>query len=496
MFSEIYIENFQGFGDGVAIPLAPLTLIFGPNSSGKSSILRSIRLAQQSLAAQDRDREPRFLSTGSAVDIGSFQTAVHRHDVDKVMRLGFEVRNSPDSDPSSLLFSITKNMQINEMTYQGRIASRRGEDIRLCFKKMNVEDSAGNESAVQYELDEESQAAIEKLDRSSFEWFSGLQKRRGKPEDIQDEALFDATKKMPWHFSNWIPKRETLKLRRQGEESPLRDPNALGILLGSENSIDTSIGEVLSEFKKSRLPYVGPLRTIPERITIESGIRESGLADGSDVAEALASNTSNRDLVSNWLYEVTQERYRLAYLPISSDAMAIFGVAGALALHDIGSDSFVAFADVGTGLSQVLPILEKLVTADKALGAVKASPLAAKRLKMRIRGGQTLLIEQPELHLHPKMQADLMTLFTRHVVESLGHNQIIAETHSEAMILRLQSEISAGKVPADLVSILYVDKDGASGMTKVSRLDIGDDGEFISPWPESFSDLRIREISG
>jgi predicted ATPase len=103
----------------------------------------------------------------------------------------------------------------------------------------------------------------------------------------------------------------------------------------------------------------------------------------------------------------------------------------------------------------------------------------------------TLLIEQPELHLHPAMQANLADLF----VDAVSNNskmQIIAETHSESMLLRIQKRLRDGKISPELVQILYVDK-GING-NQVSELTLNSEDEFSISMPVSFSQLRLRDL--
>jgi predicted ATPase len=122
---------------------------------------------------------------------------------------------------------------------------------------------------------------------------------------------------------------------------------------------------------------------------------------------------------------------------------------------------------VGVGVSQVLPIVAQL-----ALGS-----------------NDTVLLEQPELHLHPKAQADLGDL----LVESVGlGKQVIAETHSEHLLLRVLRRIRQGTLAPGDVSVLYVDA-GDSG-SSVQELRLDSRGEFLDEWPNGFFEERIDEL--
>jgi predicted ATPase len=136
--------------------------------------------------------------------------------------------------------------------------------------------------------------------------------------------------------------------------------------------------------------------------------------------------------------------------------------------------------DVGVGISQVLPVI---VTA-----------LDGK--------GRLLAIEQPELHLHPRFQAELADLFIQAAKGETAHT-LILETHSEHLILRLQRRIrEQAKGPAtnlppitgDDVAIYHVTQQ--AGQTMASRIELDCNGDFIQPWPDDFFEIDFYERFG
>jgi AAA domain, putative AbiEii toxin, Type IV TA system len=150
-----------------------------------------------------------------------------------------------------------------------------------------------------------------------------------------------------------------------------------------------------------------------------------------------------------------------------------------LILVDRRSNTVVSHRDVGIGVSQVLPVLV----------AAFASQ------------GKILAMEQPEIHLHPALQAELGDVFIESALGVRG-NTFILETHSEYLILRLLRRIretTDGELPPDLtpirpehVAVLYVlpDNDGA----KVVEIPIRPDGEFGERWPQGFFAERAKEL--
>lgn len=137
-----------------------------------------------------------------------------------------------------------------------------------------------------------------------------------------------------------------------------------------------------------------------------------------------------------------------------------------------------AFTEVGSGLGYVLPVLA--ATCDESRPVV--------------------VVQQPELHLHPALQAELGDVF---VELSSGGRRLIIETHSEHLLLRVlkrlrQSGNATGSNPElhvepDDVAILYFDPH-PDGTTKVKRLRVSADGEFLDRWPRGFFTERDEEL--
>jgi hypothetical protein len=93
--TAITIENFKGIGARVTVPLRPITLLFGANSAGKSTIIQAIHYARELLLRKNADADIP-LAGGNAIDLGGFRNMVHRHDLSRTIRIGFEI--TPDDD--------------------------------------------------------------------------------------------------------------------------------------------------------------------------------------------------------------------------------------------------------------------------------------------------------------------------------------------------------------------------------------------------------------
>ncbi|MFZ4623706.1 MAG: DUF3696 domain-containing protein, partial [Rhodoferax sp.] len=158
-----------------------------------------------------------------------------------------------------------------------------------------------------------------------------------------------------------------------------------------------------------------------------------------------------------------------------------FGYVVELFLRD-GQGRKHLFEDVGSGIGYVLPVLCAVFGGGGWLAPT------------------TCFIQQPELHLHPALQAAMGDVF---IEASAANKQILIETHSEHLLLRIlkrirQTHLQAAIAPelninADDVCVLYFDP-SPDGTTTVKRLRITEDGEFMDRWPRGFFAERDQEL--
>jgi predicted ATPase len=217
-------------------------------------------------------------------------------------------------------------------------------------------------------------------------------------------------------------------------------------------------------------------------------------SDAANLANFLSNETKLVREISKWLLKFTEGTYGLELVKLQRD-QRLHTDLNALILVDKKSKITTSFRDVGIGLSQVLPIITRLVQ----LSAPKTrSKVQTKRIQGAHGMGNStplLLVEQPELHLHPRMQLQLADLFVE--ASAAGNRngpQLIVETHSENLILRVQKLVREGKLQNEAVSVLYVDRNRTTGKSQVKALPLADNGEFLAAWPEDFADLRLEEL--
>jgi predicted ATPase len=218
----------------------------------------------------------------------------------------------------------------------------------------------------------------------------------------------------------------------------------------------------------SQCAYIEPLRATAERYYRKQGLAVAEVdSKGSNVPFFLDSlNSSERERFDIWMNKHFQ-----AGIKTSSDGGHL-----SIKLKDAAGNE-TNLADVGFGFSQVLPVALQLWSASQR---TKRARLSRRRLPP-----STVVIEQPELHLHPEYQAKIADLL-KSTIDG-GHVHLIVETHSPSIINRLGLLVCSGELTRDQVQVLRFDKDESSNETIVALSEFDDKG-VLTNWPYGFFD--------
>jgi hypothetical protein len=214
---------------------------------------------------------------------------------------------------------------------------------------------------------------------------------------------------------------------------------------------------------------MGPFRRTPERLYTFSGKSPEHVGYQGDLLPDFLFR--RWDLVHNanqWLDRLGLN-YELKVQSVGERAPDVFRIRLIDTARKGDGEVDVGLSDVGFGISQILPFIVQCLAAHH----------------------QVISIEQPEVHIHPKLQADLGDLLAESIRDPY-ENQFLIETHSEHLILRLQKLVRHGKLKPEDLSVIFVSRDENGSVAQ--RLRVDEDGDFIDDWPDGFFPERLREL--
>jgi hypothetical protein len=368
------LENFRAF-DKVSIELAPLTVVMGANSTGKSSILHALILLKQSLRGGDY-RVPLTFG-GPLLDLGRFQEVLWQGKGTLSFHLEWDTKQGIE-------FRVAPRQKTGLSSVK--------EDFRFQFHD---------------------------------KWY----------------RLQDRDEVTPWYFSYEFSHPETgLSLFPNSEpESPraLREVNA-----------------TITDFF-ARLRFVGPLRESSRGISFSGEVPESIGPGAKYLIPFLKFRPDVTERVSNWL----QERNLAAGLEVRETARGS-GRWAAYLLEKVGRR--VNLADTGFGYSQLIPVLAELYGAPE---------------------GGLILIEQPELHLNPRLAVWMGDVLLAAAQEN---KTILVETHSEHILLRLRRRVAEEEFSADRLALYFARRSLEEGKSYLQPIKLDETGQPVDRWPEGF----------
>jgi hypothetical protein len=503
MLNGLILENFKAFGGRRVIPIRPLTLIFGPNSAGKSAILQALLLLKQTLDDPDIGNVPLRL-TGSLVDLGSFRDMVFRQETDRVCEItplfqsadtnangiGIRVRQhygvrafSPVStmimdsmpiyidDPAEPAALVLPGL--NYLRDFGREEDKLQTSIPV--KANRLEDyfaQIGRYGIISdYDIRDSLQEERERFANYTYEQFLGeLDDSLPRSAIIQNFPLLirDTTPSQEWPPSVIDEWDQLLSGFLRDEIGIIEMPNLTALGLEMSNNLRNAL---------QRLVYVGPIREVPERHYLFGGAVPANVGGTGQFAADILFNRPDLLERLNQSFAAFDIGYRLNVRRFREEGGAESRVF-ALGLIDKRTNVQVTLRDVGFGVSQVLPVLVQSLLAEN----------------------QVIMMEQPELHLHPRLQAELGDLFTR---SALGdrRNTFLLETHSEHLILRIMRRMrdtSRGTLPEGIppvrpedVSVIFVQPTPEGSIPLV--MDLDEEGQLLTAWPNGFFEEGFHE---
>lgn len=433
---SLTLENFKVF-NSAKFEFRKITLLAGANSAGKSTVLNALSAILQ--GSESRPFPFYFSNYGENVHLGGFKDIITGGISSNKFSIGVCLEKGNEKFSAKGVYRYaTKGQQIlvDSLFIENKNSSLsvkwEGQDSGYkAFRKFN-------------EKNKERDNKIHEIFISSFSNF--ISKVSDKEKNIDNKTdVTDLFSKLTTSSSEW----ESIDVKRSKD------------LLGSLHS-KILYRHITDSFKdtmrhaQNKISYVGPIRPYPSRHYFLQSHQHKINAQGDNAFQLLIDwNLSEPK-------KFKQVTSGLKFLKLADDLTPnkIKDELIELNVQPIGQKHKVNLSDVGFGLSQILPVI---------IATVDASHQSS------------VLINQPEVHLHPSSQAQLADYFYS---ESKNKNFII-ETHSEYLINRFRLLVAKGKLSKSDISILYIDN-GSDGPI-INEVTIDSHGALINA-PESFFD--------
>lgn len=441
MLIELHFSNFKAWQE-IDIPLGRVTGLFGTNSSGKSSIFQFLLMLKLTKNATDRGLVLDLGGPDQLVNLGTFKDMVHKHQENLPLKWTIKWKlpktlkiPNPSGKRTDVLFQDDFLQTIAQVSLKNQ--EMKSQFLAYYFNQHSFEMKPKTESFKEYVLE------VISPNNTNFQFVRQKGRVWTMPSPIKTHLFPDQAK--TYH----------------------------------QNADFLSFFESEYESMMDKIYYLGPLREYPKREYQWSGARPLDVGyRGERTVDAILSATTRgemRNIGKNASIKPFQEiiAYWLKKLGLIQE-FSIKEIAEGSNLYRAvvkrDKESPEAFlTDVGFGVSQVLPALVLLYYVPE---------------------GSTILMEQPEIHLHPSVQSGLADV----ILQVAKHRkiQIIVESHSEHLLRRFQRRIAEEEFPAKDLKLYFCDS--SHGLSKLSDLEIDIFGN-IKNWPKNFFGDELAEIA-
>lgn len=441
MLKSLHFQHFKSWRDA-PVYCAPITGFFGTNSSGKTSIIQFLLMLKQT--KEGTDRAISLALNGDFVSLGTISDVIHRHDNSLSLQWSLEFLLDSDlavsdaSKESSNTISRSKELQINASNIVQNGAPFAN---RLAYRLGGLEFALNPrpDQITQFDL------ACKKLEPDAVDFhFVRTQGRAWRlPGPVKSYAFPDQART---YFQNAL------------------------FLADLESAYEAQL---------DKLYYLGPLRQYPQRDYLWTRSRPTDVGQrGEKAIDAILAATEAKE-TRNIKYKAKHRSFQ----EIVAYWLKEMGLIDEFWIEEIGSNSNrwqarvrtrgqttpVLLTDVGFGISQVLPVVTLL---------------------QYVPEGATVVLEQPEIHLHPLAQAALADV----IIQAATHRkvQVILESHSEHLLLRLQRRIAEEEISSGDVALYFCD--APKGESTLTSLEVDLLGN-IRNWPERFMGDAFNETA-
>lgn len=536
---KITINNLRSLTDTESIELAPLTCLVGKNSIGKSTFLRLFPLFKQSI--QTNRSEPLLWYSPELVDFGNFKESVNNHDETKSIDFKFEF-NITELDLSNMyffsLFSINIKARRKRTKIRKKEIPNKEIPIRVSFKlkKNTIKFFQIDIFDYNYKISIDSKGQITTIFVNQMEFplkklkilndsfsrntllpniYAPIEVKGEKTRNYHNDAIEAESKKLLINHLNIIrngrisddtiqkivsslefTEKTEFNQRLLEEISEYKTIKRIFDKLNDKqqaefleqlylyngfiyiNFVIDSVNSYLSDYF-SNTQYIAPLRASAQRYYRRQGLAIDEISSQGENIPMMLANMKESDRLkwNTW----TKKHFNVEFKVTDDEAN--------ISLKLVKNGEEINLADTGFGYSQLLPILLYSWKVENGKFGVPSFASLNSHTK-------TLLIEQPELHLHPALQAKLIDVFMdiiNHLKNSLNFS-IIIETHSETMINQVGYNLAMkNNLNSEDVNIILFEE--TNNKTAIKQTKYNDEG-FLEDWPIDFfsPSLEVESI--
>lgn len=519
MIKSLRIKNLRSIQDSGDIELKPIMILLGANSSGKSTFLRSFPLFAQSV--DKKLRGPISWFDASYVDYGDYKTAKNRYaDEEEGISFGYEYSDVLSANLRRFFVRKGNYVYATELKsgtvlfelkddHKGTFISKVSiQTVNVSFDLL-VKDRADNISFI---INGQPFDTPEKLYfnfSTSFGVLPSIASNKSSNSDndvsgysviynklisiikpLCDKRLRNFSRLDVLFATGNLDKKYFLRLLQSGcgiqslqrsvrgwtEENEQFNTIYNYFLLLKVNAIIAALNNEIATFYH-QCDYIAPMRAEGSRFYRIQGLQvESVDPYGHNLLEFIASLTEKE--------KKSFDEFVYGILKVTVDVPS---ESGTKSLRIKTANGDFSLADVGYGYSQVLPVISKLWHTTYILENNKS---LIGRLRFHEFDKQVLLMEQPELHLHPAMQAKVADTLIKTINRTKAADEcakLIVETHSQTIVNRIGRRIREGKILPEEVSVIIFSKDKENKNTIIKQISYTEKGQLMD-WPYGFFD--------